>query len=334
MSDIQEDWRSSDYLLGLTGDSRDLLLKQAEVLLEKKDYEQAWSRLNREAFKFVSDPHQSFLKGKTAFYLGEYADAERYLVDARELGYTEDELFYLLAAASLKSGDSEGAIGYVNILLALQQKPEFHSLKAQVLLESGDTVLAEKEFQLSMGQDSTIRENYLGLGRVYLHKGNSDRSLAFIDRWLQSEPRDREFLMIKAAIYDQQGQYQAAGEIYSMLNDPANPEMMALRAKNYYQQKKYDSAAIFSNLALELTDQTGTRLLLARSLEGQRLYMEAENQYRLILSRDSTVSEAQEAVTRLEQRSAYLRYLREQEQRALDMAPPQPNRIDLNDSIR
>ena len=48
MSDIQVDWQSSDFLLEQSGNSRDLLLKQAEILIQKKEYDQAWTRLNRE----------------------------------------------------------------------------------------------------------------------------------------------------------------------------------------------------------------------------------------------------------------------------------------------
>ncbi|MCA6074602.1 tetratricopeptide repeat protein [Fulvivirga sedimenti] len=334
MSDIQVDWQSSDFLLEQSGNSRDLLLKQAEILIQKKEYDQAWTRLNREVFKFVSNPQHSFLKGKTAFYLGSYADAQRYLEDARELGFTEDELFYLSAAASLKLGDNKAAIESVNTLLALQQKPEFHTLKGQVLLEAGDTVRAEREFQVSIGQDSSIRENYLGLGTLYLSQNKPEKAGQLTDLWLSREPLDRDFLMIKAQMLEKSGSYREAGDLYRLLNNPSDPEFLRLRAENFYKQGKYDSAAILSNQALMLQDEPLARLILARSFEAQRLYSEAENEYKIILERDSTVSEASEAITRLERRSEYLRYLREQEEKASQMTPPEPDRIDLNDSIR
>ena len=312
MPDVRSLWTSDAYLKDQPGNSRQLLLKQADIFLDNGDYDEAWNRLNRETFRFVSDPELSFLKGKTAYYLKSHEDAQRYLQDARELGYTGDELFYLIAANHLALGDAGSAIGVVNTLLRLEQKPAFHTLKGDVLLQTGDTVAAQKEYVTSMRSDSSIRNNYLGLARISSARADQERSLVLMDKWLMSHPADREFLFLKANVLEKSGRHDDAGRIYAAIPGDNDPRLLAIRAQNYLQQGKADSAALLANQSIVYSDSLETRMILARALERQRLYEDAEKTYRSVLDKDSTQSDAAAAVKRLEQRRQYLQYLREQ----------------------
>ena len=312
MPDIHSLWTSDAYLKNQSGSSRPLLLKQARIFLDNGDYQQAWNRLNRETFRFVSNPELSFLKGKTAYYLQSHYDAQRYLQDARELGYTADELFYLIAANDLALGDAESAIGVVNTLLRLEQKPSFHTLKGDVLLQTGDTTGAQKEYRTSIRSDSSIRNNYLGLATISAHKEDYDAALELADKWLTGHPADREFLFLKAHLLEQSGRNSEAGRIYAAIPGDNDPWLLAIRAQNYLDQGKADSAALLANQSIVYNDSLATRMILARALERQRLYGDAEKTYRSVLERDSTQADAAAAVKRLEQRRQYLQYLREQ----------------------
>jgi tetratricopeptide (TPR) repeat protein len=311
--DINNSWRSDSYLIEQNGNSGELLIKQAKIFLEKGDYSSAWNRLTRPVFRYVSNPELSFLKGKTAYRLEDYEAARRFLEDAQELGYTGDELFYLIVANDLALGDAQSAIGAVNTLLQLQEKPAFVSLKGDVLLQTGDTVNALKEYRRSMRSDSSIRANYMGMAIISMKNGDLEQSLELLNSWLKSNPDDREFLMLKSGALEELNDYQQAGNIYASLPEQQDPALLTLRARNYLLQRKADSAVILANQAIVYKDSLATRMILARALERQRQYTAAENEYRNIVERDSTQAEAAQALKRLVQRRQYMQYLREQQ---------------------
>jgi len=198
-------------------------------------------------------------------------------------------------------------------VLKLEQKPSFHTLKAEVLLQTGDTVQAEKEYRTSISADSSIRNNYRGLATIAAARNQGDRALDMLDRWLDKNPSDQEFLMMKASTLENTGQLREAGHIYASLSSESDPHLLALRARNYLRQGKADSAALMANQSIVYRDSIETRLILGRALERQRLYADAEKAYDEILAQDSTQSEAIEAAQRLRQRRRYLDYLREHE---------------------
>ncbi len=310
--------RTAEFVLENAGsDTPEESYRRALAYLEKEELENARKELTSELMKRSVDPRYSFVLGKVYYLQGDYQGAQKMLRDALELGFNQPELFRLLSDTYIRLGYTTRALATANRLLELDNTPDNQSLKGKVLLTLGDTASSVELFRQSMKQDSSIRNNYEGLLAVAFARGQSDVAGTLINTYLRRFPDDQAMRMNRASWLMKQQLYPEARDVYVSLmkEDPKNVTYLKQHALSYYQQGRYDSALIQGRRALVMNEEDlSLKIMIARSLENQRLYDEAKESYARILAGDSTVTEAMEGYERLQKRDAYLRYLRNQEE--------------------
>ncbi len=325
---------SARYVLAnVTGRSAETHYLRARAFLELGELENAHRELTNEVMQRSVDARYSFLLGKVSYLQGNYTQAQKHLRDALELGFNQPELFRLLANTYMQLGFNSRALATTERLLTLDQTPENESLKGTVLLSLGDTARAVEYFTQSMGKDSSLVTNYHELLNVYLTRKQTAPARILIDRYLSRYPADLEMLSRKGTLLMQQNNYARARVVFDTLMqlEPRNPFYLQQHSKAYFLEGRYDSALIQARRALVLDENdVATRVIVAESLENQRLFDEARDVYARLLASDSSIVAAREGYDRIIRRENYLRYLRQQEQKKQEMPMPDLTPITPN----
>lgn len=301
--------------------SPDMHYRRALAYLQNDQPVRAKGELTNEMMQRTADPNHSFLLGKVYFLLGDYQNARKQLRNALELGYNQPDLFKILAETYLKLNYRSQALATADRLLLLDDNADNKTIRGQVMLAIGDTTEAVDYFLQSMRQDSTIKQNFMALNTVWRAQGKEQQAVALIDRYLRLHPEDRVIQEEKADGLLEAGHTAESRTIYEQLlaDDPKNSDLLLQHARTYFMEHRYDSAMIQARRALVSNENNmDARILLAQTLENQRLFEEARESYGSILAMDSTVKAAVDGMDRLDRRAAYLRYLQQQKQRQLD----------------
>ncbi len=318
--------KAAEYVLtNVSGRSAETHYIRAKAHLELGQLDDAEKELTTEIMQRSVDARYSFLLGKVSFLKGDFQQAQKQLRDALELGFNQPEIFQLLTHTYIQLGYTSRALATTDRLLALDKTPENEGLKGTVLLTLGDTAQALEFINRSMRQDSSIQSNYYGLLNVYTRRNKLNEASGLIAGYLKRYPGDEQMLVRKGELYLQQESYAEARDVYDNLIqlNPRNPYYLQQQSKSYFLEGKYDSALIQARRALVL-DETDmeTRVIVARSLENERLFDEAKEAYNGILASDSTIIAAKEGLERILRRENYQRYLREQERRQQEIKMP------------
>lgn len=313
---VQQEWVDSDYILNQSGDSEELAVLQAREWMERNEFRRAWQVLNKPSLRYAVNADISFLKGKAQYAMGNYSQAIGLLEDAEQLGFKQQELNELLVRTNLALHREENAKGISKTLVEQQPSAINMNLRAQVLLATGDTTGARQTFNSSLKLDSGIRENYLGLGAIYQASDSFEKAKSLMSDGVKRFSADEEVLTLYASILEEAGDYRDANKVLGELltSDPNDATLLSWRARLYLGSRQYDSAVYAATASLINEENADTRLVLATSLERQRLYSDALGMYQQVYDADSTNARAADGVKRLEGRRRYLEYLRKQRQ--------------------
>jgi len=232
---------------------------------------------------------------------------------SESLGLDSLALNELLADLYLDNKQYQPALDHIN--KALEKDPNLaanHLRKGNILIAMKKPEEAEQSLLKSLSLDPESPGASKSLADIYLQRGDYDNALVYIDKNLQKNPGDIDFLYKKGVAKAETGQLNPSVDLFREViskdteYEPAYSKLGAV----YYRKRRMDSARYFSNGALRLDDKDIDALLtMARINDRQKAYWVSLNYYDKIMAIDSTHSPSVEERKKLRGKIAWLQYL-------------------------
>lgn len=306
--------------------AHELFYKRARAFYHLNKLTKALNDINR-AIKDDTENHEYyFLKGRICSSMNEPQQAIENLLLAENLGLKSNVLYNELTSQYLKLEKYREAMATAQQMVKLQPSAAAHLLHGKVKLALKDTAQAIASFKKSLELNSKNREAYTYLSDIYFIRNDFARSGKYINQYLDIAPDDNAFNLRKGRLLLRLDEYDSAKLSYAtvMAQDSSGYMVYFELSDVYYQQGRYDSAAILSRRAYMLNnDFLEAKLVMARAQERQRQYQEAISTYEGILQQDSTFNLARSELADLKRKVAYL-WHSEQKKQASDSAPNNP----------
>ncbi len=150
---------------------------------------------------------------------------------------------------------SEESAALASFQRALELDPnsiEAHGVLGHLTLLAGDTASAESRFRIGRRAEEDDPTILLGLGNVYLERGEADHAAKFLARAAEQRPDDAAIQFSLGRALFEQGAYNIAEKALqnALMQRPDLSLAKLFLARAYMRQDKLDEAqALFSELA-------------------------------------------------------------------------------------
>jgi tetratricopeptide (TPR) repeat protein len=154
---------------------------------------------------------------------GNMDDAIAFLEDLAQQGGGQDLAAEIaVVRARLGNGDEEGALAYLDALLA--ENPDNFTLQfiqATVWTAVGMFAEAEEGYRSLIEQRADVEDLWIGLIRALYAQGDIEGAEAALAEGLEALPQGLNLLWAQASFREQQGDYEGAIELYEMMYERA-----------------------------------------------------------------------------------------------------------------
>jgi len=179
-------------------------------------------------------------------YAGKYEVAQRAARRWAELSPMNMEAQQFAAMLTLRSGDADAALPYLESVLALagDDREEGFAVVAQLLAREGQPELAARAMGLLAARYPNVATAQHGLAVLALSAGDHDTALAASERALELNPDLVEARIVQARALLGLGRVdEALGRVEAMLREmPRHHELRLTYARMLLDQQRYDDA--------------------------------------------------------------------------------------------
>ena len=248
---------------------------------------------------------------------GYYAEALDNALKSYSLGYVNPDLQVLIAQQYYELGQAPEGEQYLDV--ALKKRPrdaKINFIRAVIYLQENDTLRGMQWLNKTIALDSTYNEAYQRKAEIFMARGQVEQAIEQLEIAYAIKPRNQEDIYTIATLHLQLENYNEADLwLKRLLNLDENHLSAYLQLSQVkLDQRQYDSARYYANLALEIDENfNDARLLIARSYDRQYRYQQALAVYRDIVARDPDFEIAVNEMELLEKKIAYLRRRRQQQ---------------------
>lgn len=201
------------------GKSPEQHLQEGRAYMEKADYKAAILELKSTLQEQPKNREARLLLGKAHLATSAYAEAEKELGKARELGASEDQTLPGLAKALLKQGKAKNVIELTVPVdgLGPQSLTTLQIIRAEAFLGQGNRPDAEQAMQAASKADAGNPELLLLKARLALSDKKLPEATQLVDAALQRDANFADALYLKAALLQQDGKSDEATKIYQQI---------------------------------------------------------------------------------------------------------------------
>jgi tetratricopeptide (TPR) repeat protein len=287
-------------------DSEDIRRAYAESLMAQSKMPEARSQLQAIVQSDPQSPMSYVRLAQLDRQMGNFADAQKELEQARSLAPDNLEIPYQESVLEDTLGDEPKAIALLQEVLKKTEKSDgkYNPAEANnraVYLQRLGTIYRSQEdydkaietFQqiVALGSDQAPRGESL-IVETYQINHQNRKAIQEVDAALEKYPHNRELLMQRASLLGQEGHRdEAVAQLTKLLTgSPDDREIYLAMAQIYSQAKLYPKAEEVIQKALSLSsdpdDQEYARFMLGSVYERERKYDLAEEQFRKVLATD------------------------------------------------
>ncbi len=201
----------------------DLYRERAEFYYQNKQLNEALKDINKALSIDSSD--SKFYVTLSDIYLesGKLKNTVVALDKAVELDPKNTDAWLKLAEMSIVFQEYRKAVGYIDKAMKIDDlNPKTYFLRGQVMLETGDTIHAIKNFQKTLEVDQDFFDAQYQLGLLYLGKKNK-LAVDYFNNALNIDPNSIEAKYYLGMYYQETGNYDKALSIYERILEK-NPD--------------------------------------------------------------------------------------------------------------
>ncbi len=307
-----------------------------DVYFKKAVYLQALGHTNRalsaikQAIKLDPVPDYLMKEAELLLDMGNNEEALARISRAQILGGDYPDLWHLLARLNFLVGNYESARTEINT--ALQKYPQainyFHT-RGQIEWSLNDTLAAQNSFLKSVADPETKYESLKYLAIISKSQGDYQKALYYLQQNLEYHKDDRELLIEKGKLFAETTQYDSALYIFHSLRDQDETDYVPYyeSAQVHYSIRSYDSALFYAHKSLTLhLGHIPSMLTQARVYDRRRYYGTALKKYQEILAIDSTNVSAVEELAKLKGKVAYLQIIQRNREKNAQVEAISPTR--------
>lgn len=215
------------------------------------------------------------------------------LRDAKQL--TDNEMLDL-ARLQAHNGDAEAGYKTLEKVQALDaDNVEAKVVEAEILLLSGDEVLAAKLMDRLLQETPTLVGARVLRARYFMQNGYSENALQDLDLVPEDAAKQTEIVMLKARVLNNLKRYQEASEVLQPMVDanPRDADLVGLLAETELYLGKVEQAQAKVDQALAIRPRFARALYVrGRTLEVQGDLKAAAEQYQFALKSDPSFAPA------------------------------------------
>lgn len=250
------------------GKSPEEHFQQGKAMLEKGDNQGAIVELKNTLQQQPNNGAARFLLGKSYMAMESYAEAEKELRRAREMGEAEEQVIPLLAKAHLKMGEDQKVLelGIPPGSLDRQSLAALQSIRAEALLRLGKQADAEQAIAAAEEADAKQPDLLFLKARQALGKQQGSQAMAMLDDALKQRPKFTDALYLKAALLQSEDKTDAARQVYQRIiaNDPRQFRAHLAIFGQHLQAKKTEAA----EQELQAAEKIAANNLMVRHARG------------------------------------------------------------------
>ena len=305
------------------------LLKRKVRFLESAEWPtSSLSTIKRAVNALPEDGELFYIKARYHLEKDDLTPAIMAMRQAGRLGYLTAEYFSVYSQVLLMAGEAGEALKQANRFQQLDPnnyRSEF--LRGKIFYQLGDTTAAISAFNLAFD----LQKKDDGLNLLLLDILLTRKDSAGFNKVIKNIEYDDEGWLLKLAMLKySHGLLRDANTDFKKIlrqNSEFMPAILYL-GRSYFEMKVYDSAIFYSRIALQLDSLAlAARLIQAMAYDKQYLFSEAIEEYRALLTIDSTYQNATEELNAVYRKVAYLRQLREEKEAIpqFDLGPIRKN---------
>lgn len=208
-------------LLALSGcgKSPEQHLADGKAFFQKADYKAAVIELKSVLQERPTDMEARLLLAQSHYQLEAYADAQKELQRAKQLGASDDQILGLLAMSLLRSGEYESVFkltlpqsGLSPTTLAM-----LHTARATAFIVTGRRQQAQADLLAAQQANPTLPSLLLLQANLAILDQDPTTARQKVEAVLQADPQHKESLYLKAAMLQQQNKLDEASQQYRQL---------------------------------------------------------------------------------------------------------------------
>ena len=222
--------------------------------------------------------------------MGQMKEAVATLVELRDANKLTDKEILQLARMQAHNGDAEA--GYKSLERVQSRKPddvEAKVVEAEILLLSGDEVLAAKLMDRLLQENPALVPARVLRARYFMQNGYSDVALKDLELVPEAVSGQTEIIELKARVLNNLKRYEESEKLLEPMiaANPRNPDLVGLLAETELYLGKVDAAQARIDQALALRPRFARALYVrGRTLEAQGDLRLATEQYQFALKSD------------------------------------------------
>jgi putative PEP-CTERM system TPR-repeat lipoprotein len=221
-------------------------LEEGKKYVEQANFKAAAVELKTVLQSQPSNREARLLLGQTLYRLGAYADAEKELGKARELGASDDQVLPLLTMSRLRMGKTQDVLKLTIPATGLSPRSlaSLHTARAAALLSTDQRPAAEAALVAAEQADPKLPELLILKARLALADKQLDKAIQYVDTALQGDPKLTEALYLKAALWQKADKPEEAAKVYQQIiaYDPGEFRAHLAIASLLMQQGKLEAA--------------------------------------------------------------------------------------------
>lgn len=260
---------------------------------------------------------------------GKHKRAEESIQLAWQLGDRTASALTILTQVHAEQGGFAQAMNFLN--KALETEPHNIQLvfqKGKLYMMQGDTARAKAHLEQNISVLNKQPELYDILFAIYRKEKNYKQAMVYLNKSLQLQPENQELAMKSVEVLLESGRPDSAQVVLHDMQrrQGQKPELMLLIARLHLQQNKTDSAEYYFTRTLALDSRAKEAYFwLGKMYDGKRQYFTAREQFRNALLIDTTYTDAQQALYKVE--ATLERIERWKQQQAQRQALPEVNMV-------
>jgi len=228
--------------------------------------------------------------------MGQTKEAISTLLELRDAKQLTDDEMLQLARLQAHNGDAEGGYKTLERVQTLQpDNVEAKVVEAEILLISGDEVLAAKLMDRLLDETPTLVPARVLRARYFMQNGYAEVALQDLELVPQEAANQTEIVELKARVLNNLKRYQEAADVLLPMVEanPRDADLVAQLAETELYLGKVDSAQAKVDQALAIRPKFARALYVrGRTLEVQGDLKSAAEQYQHALKSDPSFAPA------------------------------------------
>lgn len=235
-------------VLGLAGCSKspERHLADGKAFVQKADYRSAAIELKSALQAQPANLEARLLLAKAHYELGAYADAEKELEKARQLGANPVQTLPLQAMNLVRMGKHQDVIKLAlpDIGFPPSALATLHTARASALLALGNRPEGERMIALARQADASLPDLLMLQALLALGDKHKEQAAEFVELALKHHPGFNQALFLKGSMLDKDGKTAEAVKVYQQIlaNDPKEFRAHLAIAEGQLKARQFDAA--------------------------------------------------------------------------------------------